>query len=1447
MKKKKILIGVLTLFGLASGTLGFASCNMGGTGGNGVGSGICSHSLVYSPEKAATCTNEGKKEYWRCEICNGIFNKKTADVKIDPESMIIPATGHTPVTDEAIAPTQNTTGLKEGSHCSVCNEVLVEQEVIPALKDSQFSIVYHVAINDNYLQQQQIENNNPTAYTTEDSFMFEDLIVPGYVFCGWFTSQIGGERVVDVEKGTKGNKVLYAQWEKVEYTITFDSPDVPVESITYTVDKGATLKNPSWFGYTFVGWSRDGEIVSVIHPGTTGNMMLHANWTSDRNKAKAVNNLSDPSIIEDMDNGRYLFIYEIGTIENVPLAEIEYLGNTENIEINKSYTCSISLGEGYANTIANTISNATTKTSAWTLSQEWNDATTATNEHDEQIGKTEQKTDSEGNVTGGEYYISNSSGGSTAVSSNSGGSNSSSSKVTTNNSTGINGSYTKENEKSSSVGLHIDGSFSHEAQVGVAAARTNTNITVSAGANGEWTEGEKKAATLAASREKNVGSESSSNSSSYWDRSSSSSSNWNTTDGYKNSQSVSKNTEISNAISQLIYDKYAYTSMQSRGESNSATQSTGSSQELKDEYTSTIEYSVENQQTYQQEVRQSSSARGYYRLVTAGTVHVFAVVGYDFATNSYFTYTYNILDQERHVYLDYSKDNANFNDCENGVLPFEVPYYVHEVVSGVIARSDGLTIDLATGYITEYNGTAENVVIPEYVSVNNADGTYSAVRVRGIEADAFKGNIQLKGVILPKYVSVIPASAFEGCTSLEVVMGYGIMEIGDNAFKGCTSLKKFAIDEYVTSLGPNAFEGVKEITVKAINTSVAEQSVHSGATRITLDISLLENGFHNQEIVIGAEKEYFALIGNGSTYENLQVRSEAAETFISHMTFTKNTDTPLYLKSKTVTLGRVTIENAPGFALVLAEEDVALKLLGTISVSSLGENTVISKSVTFSKADEGVKGELNVSKRYLVCGTLTNDQMLIVPAIREDNIKYIGEETFESMLTSSIVTFDANGGTVSETTKTVYYGQVYGTLPTPERANFTFGGWFSEAVGGSEVVADTIVSALVNQTLYAQWTPNMFTVNFDANGGTVSTASNILTFGDNYGTLPTPTRDCYSFNGWYTAKNGGERVTESTVPSVAQDVTLYAQWTLKTFTLSFDPNGGNVSSANKTVVCGQAYGALPTPTRDYYNFDGWYTLVSGGSRVTEESVSWSENNVTIYAHWNRNDTAWCEISKLPAGAQELAYEWRYTLTETKTSPDAALSGWTQIGSNWLVTATGSVNYATFPTGYDTTNTYYTTFAKSAYTAYNNGSTKREVVNKKAGYIYWHWMYDVAYANTTERAISHRKGSWTSTGKSGGNNYKYFFAIASSVNCPYLDTYYCCNQGLKSYNCHSIIKNTKNVGTPRCFRFEYSTSTYTDSQLIYTYQKVTMGVKSSTEVKEGGGISNVEKWVQYRTK
>ena len=448
------------------------------------------------------------------------------------------------------------------------------------------------------------------------------------------------------------------------------------------------------------------------------------------------------------------------------------------------------------------------------------------------------------------------------------------------------------------------------------------------------------------------------------------------------------------------------------------------------------------------------------------------------------------------------------------------------------------------------------------------------------------------------------------------------------------------------------------------------------------------------------------------------------------------------------------------------------------------------------------------------------------------------------------VTLNANGGAVTPTSITVTYNSNYGTLPTPTRTGHSFNGWFTAASGGTKVTSSTKVTNSSAHTLYAQWSLNKYTVSFDASGGTVSPTSITVTYSSTYGTLPTPTRKGYSFSGWYTSSSGGTNITSSTKVTITSAHTLYAQWKANTYKINFNANGGNISTGNKSITYGSAYGDLPTPTRDYYSFNGWFTAASGGEKVSS-STKIGANDVTVYAQWTLKPiSGWVLSTNVPAGAQVVEKKWTYTRTQTTESTNTSLSGWTQSGSYWKQTGTGSVNYASFPSGFDTSHYLYSSFAHQPYFASETATTKREVSNTHAGYIYWHWMYNVAYANEIYRYIADRSCVWSYNNWS----FVYFYAIASEVDCPLASRTNVINYSSSNtpytYNCHSILprstSTTDGMGCPRFLRFDYYKSTYTDYQKVFQYKKVTTE-ESSSQVYAGGEISNVQYYVKYREK
>jgi len=150
----------------------------------------------------------------------------------------------------------------------------------------------------------------------------------------------------------------------------------------------------------------------------------------------------------------------------------------------------------------------------------------------------------------------------------------------------------------------------------------------------------------------------------------------------------------------------------------------------------------------------------------------------------------------------------------------------------------------------------------------------------------------------------------------------------------------------------------------------------------------------------------------------------------------------------------------------------------------------------------------------------------------------------------------------------------------------------------------------------------MLRVKFNANGGELDDFYREVRRFEEYGDMPVPSRPGHTFAGWYTARTGGELVTAETVVTAMENHTLYAHWERVpvTMTVHFVPCGGTVDVTEKTVKSGEAYGDLPTPVRDGYEFKGWFTASLGGSAVTADTVVGRTYTHWLYAQWEGVDT-----------------------------------------------------------------------------------------------------------------------------------------------------------------------------------------------------------------------------------
>ena len=155
-----------------------------------------------------------------------------------------------------------------------------------------------------------------------------------------------------------------------------------------------------------------------------------------------------------------------------------------------------------------------------------------------------------------------------------------------------------------------------------------------------------------------------------------------------------------------------------------------------------------------------------------------------------------------------------------------------------------------------------------------------------------------------------------------------------------------------------------------------------------------------------------------------------------------------------------------------------------------------------------------------------------------------------------------------------------------------------------------------------------FIVTFDENGGTPSVGS-MTTTNQKLSSLPSVSRSNYSFDSWFTDKDGGEKVTEAT--EFSKNTIVYAHWTyiggsgggggsrkpsVTYYTLHFETNGGSaindIREANNTRISLTKY----VPTRHGHTFIGWYSDQSLTNQVSEVSLT---KNMTVYAGWRADE------------------------------------------------------------------------------------------------------------------------------------------------------------------------------------------------------------------------------------
>ncbi len=221
------------------------------------------------------------------------------------------------------------------------------------------------------------------------------------------------------------------------------------------------------------------------------------------------------------------------------------------------------------------------------------------------------------------------------------------------------------------------------------------------------------------------------------------------------------------------------------------------------------------------------------------------------------------------------------------------------------------------------------------------------------------------------------------------------------------------------------------------------------------------------------------------------------------------------------------------------------------------------------------------------------------------------------------INFNSNGGSLISSI--TFDGSSIITLPNdPTKEGYTFEGWYLDDVSFENALTNhTFLDSPITSDIivYAKWAiieviPISYEVRFITNGGTY--VSPIQAIDNTLISYPQSSRTGYTLEGWYTSNDNGATLDlkwNFYADRVGTDMTLYAKWTINSYTISFNSNLG--SSVSQIYQEYHTNVTQPSdPTREGYTFVGWYKDIEYTQLFVFDLMP--AENMMLYAKWEPN-------------------------------------------------------------------------------------------------------------------------------------------------------------------------------------------------------------------------------------
>lgn len=525
--------------------------------------------------------------------------------------------------------------------------------------------------------------------------------------------------------------------------------------------------------------------------------------------------------------------------------------------------------------------------------------------------------------------------------------------------------------------------------------------------------------------------------------------------------------------------------------------------------------------------------------------------------------------------------------------------------------------------VTKYTGTDPNVVIPKTVDYNSTTYTVTA-----IGENAFKSS-SLTNIAIPNGVTSIGNYAFSSSSLKSIDISESVTSIGDYAFAYCRSLTNITIPSSIVSLGNSIFE---ESSLQSVtfgdSIQLASIPDHAFASCKSLTQIVLPDS------VKAIENQAFDTCSHLTSI----TLPEGLER-IGKWAFADSALRELTIP-KTVT---AIDPNAFQYSKFAGSNDSIIRYDGTFEQwrKKFGLSGILSEM----RYSHTVIFHTNTTTTTIPDQTVYDSEYVTEPTetLKKEGYLFDGWYTDEACETNKFefdengksttavsgnldlyakwisnkctVAFNTNGHGDAISPALVAHGTKVSAPASPSEYGYNFEGWYTDANGNNPFNFDTLITTDI--TLFAKWTPKSYKVTFKTDKDTPYHEQSVAY--KNFATKPSaPGKTGYIFDGWYKDEDCRDAFNFGT--AITGDITLYAKWTVNTYTVTV--NNDNGTPPTKTSPAYNTKVEVDVPEKAGYAFIGWIADPSSVIPVLNTDGKYEftmpAHDVTLTANWSTN-------------------------------------------------------------------------------------------------------------------------------------------------------------------------------------------------------------------------------------